>query len=163
MRARLFILAAAVGLLTTTCAPRVPRPANVTPGTPNVTWVLMYGDRDNPDQEFACQSAPRTDCVLPASRADAESFSDIHFYYHGAGGRTHYEGTRNIGFFRVSGSFTSRIDITVEKNQSITNQSVSGIVTPMPGTYMVTLSLMATLTDTGKTVPVQETIQVTVK
>jgi len=163
MRVRLFILAAAVGLLTTTCAPRVPRPANVTPGTPNVTWVLMYGDRDNPDQEFACQSAPRTDCVLPASRADAESFSDIHFYYHGAGGRTHYEGTRNIGFFRVSGSFTSRIDLTVEKNQSITNQSVSGIVTPMPGTYMVTLSLMATLTDTGKTVPVQETIQVTVK
>jgi hypothetical protein len=162
MRARLFILAAAAGLLTTTCATRVPRPANVTPGTPNVTWVLMYGDRDNPDQEFACQSAPRTDCVLPASRADAESFSDIHFYYHGAGGRTHYEGTRNIGFFRVSGSFTSRIDVTVEKNQSITNQSVSGIVTPMPGTYMVTLSLMATLTD-GKTMPVQETIQVTVK
>jgi len=123
----------------------------------------MYGDRDNPDQEFACQSAPRTDCVLPASRADAESFSDIHFYYHGAGGRTHYEGTRNIGFFQVSGSFTSRIDVTVEKNQSLTNQSVSGIVTPMPGTYMVTLALTATLTDTGKTMPVQETIQITVK
>jgi len=163
MRVRLFILAAAVGLLTTTCATRVPRPANVTPGMPNVTWVLMYGDRDNPDQEFACQSAPRTDCVLPASRADAESFSDIHFYYHGAGGRTHYEGTRNIGFFQVSGSFTSRIDVTVEKNQSLTNQSVSGIVTPMPGTYMVTLALTATLTDTGKTMPVQETIQITVK
>ena len=163
MRARLFILAAAVGLLTTTCAPRVPRPANVTPGTPNVTWVLMYGERDNPDQEFACQSVPRTDCVLPASRADAESFSDIHFYYHGAGGRTHYEGTRSIGFFQVSGSFTSRIDVTVDKNQSITNQSVSGIETSTPGTYMVALSLTATLTDTGKTVPVQETIQITVK
>ena len=163
MRTRLFFLAAAVGLLTTTCATRVPRPGNATPGTPNVTWVLMYGDRDNPDQEFACQSAPRTDCVLPASRADAESFSDIHFYYHGAGGRTHYEGTRSIGFFRATGSLTSRIDVTVEKNQSITNQSVSGIVTPTPGAYMVTLSLTATLTDTGKTVPVQETIQITVK
>jgi hypothetical protein len=163
MRVRLFILAAAVGLLTTTCATRVPRPANVTPGMPNVTWVLMYGDRDNPDQEFACQSSPRTDCILPASRADAQSFSDIHFYYHGTGGRTHYEGTRNIGFFQVSAPFTSRIDVTVEKNQSITNQSVSGIVTPTPGTYMVSLSLTATLADTGKMVPVQETIQITVK
>lgn len=163
MRARLFI-ATVVGLLTSTCAGRVPRPANTTPGTPNVTWVLMYGDRDNPDQEFACQSTPpRTDCVLPATKTNEQVFSDIHFYYHGAGGRTRYEGTRNIGYLQVSGPFTSRIDVTVEKNEPLTNQSLTGIVTPTPGTYTVTLLLTATLTDTGKTVPVQETIQVTVK
>src|SRR5215470_16317180 len=163
MRARLFILAAAVGLLTTTCAPRVPRPANVTPGTPNVTWVLMFGDRDNPDQEFACQSGPRTDCVLPASRPDAQVFSDIHFYYHGTGAETRYQGTRAIGYLQVTGSFTSRTDIRVAKDQPIANQSISGIVTSTPGAYSVALTLTATMPVTGKTVPVKETIPITFK
>src|SRR5215470_18072673 len=135
MRACLFILAAAVGLLTTACAPRVPRPANVTPGTPNVTWVLMFGDRDNPDQEFSCQSTPRTDCVLPPSRPDEQVFSDIHFYYHGTGTDTRYEGTSTIGYLQATAPYTTRPNILVRKDQSITNQSVTGLVTSTPGTY----------------------------
>jgi hypothetical protein len=159
---RLIVAVAAIGVLTAACATRIPRPANTTPGMPNVTWVLMFGDRDNPDQEFACQSAPRTDCVLPASRSDGEVFSDIHFYYHGTGGDTRYEGTRDIGYLQVTGPYKSRTDIKVAKDQSIANQSVSGIVTSTPGVYTVGLSLTATMTG-GRTVPLQETIQVTVK
>jgi hypothetical protein len=163
MHAQMLIVTAAVAVLTAACAPRIPRPANTAPGTPNVTWVLMFGDSDNPDQEFACQSDRKTDCVLPASRPDAQVFSDLHFYYHGTGGQTRYEGTRNIGHLQVTGSYTSRTDITVAKGQSIANQSITGIVTSMPGTYAVTLSLTATLTATGTMVPVRETIPITVK
>ena len=153
-----------VGLLASSCATRGPERANLAPGTPHVTWVLMYGDRDNPDSEFACQSDPRTECALPASRPDEQVFSDIHFYYHGAGAETRYEGTINIGYLQGSPEpHTSRTNITVQKDESITNQSVIGIVTSTPGMHTVTLSLTATVRDTGKTMPINERIQVTVK
>jgi hypothetical protein len=124
----------------------------------------MYGDRDNADREFACQSEPRTECVLPASKPDAQVFSDIHFYFHGAGPETRYEGTINIGYLQgAPDSHTSRTDITVRKDESITNSSTTGIVTSTPGTYAVTISQTATLRDTGKTQAIRESIPVVVK
>jgi len=100
MRARQFVVVAVAAVVTSTCAKRVPEPANVAPGTPHITWVLMYGDRNNADDEFACQSEPKTECVIPASRPDAQSFADVHFYFHGAGDETKYEGTTSIGFLQ---------------------------------------------------------------
>lgn len=150
--------------LTSTCAKRIPGSAGVPPGTPHVSWVLMYGDSDNPDSEFACQSDPRTECVIPASKSDAQVFSDIHFYFHGAGAETRYEGTINIGYWQGAlASHTSRTNITVQKSGSITNSSTTGIVTSARGTYPVTVSLAATIKDTGKTTPISETIPVSVQ
>ena len=57
--------------LTATCTQRVPESVGIPPGTPHVSWILMYGDSDNPDSEFACQSYPRTECVIPASKSDS--------------------------------------------------------------------------------------------
>lgn len=150
--------------LATSCARGVPKPAGA-PGTPQISWVLMYGDSDNPDREFACQSEPRTECVVPASKPDAQVFSDIHFYYRGAGTETRYEGTINIGYLRqgaASESHTSRINVTVKKNESITNSSVTGIVASTPGTYTVTISATTTATDTSKTQSIRESIPVIV-
>jgi hypothetical protein len=160
-RVTVVILAVA---LTSTCAKGVPEPVGVPLGTPNVSWVLMYGDRDNADREFACQSDTRTECVLPASKPDAQVFSDIHFYFHGAGAETRYEGTINIGYLQgAPDSHTSRTNITVQKNGSITNSSTTGIVTSTPGTYAVTISQTATVKDTRKTQAIQESIAVVVK
>jgi hypothetical protein len=78
METRSFVILTLVALVSSACAKRVPEPTGVAPGTPHISWVLMYGDRDTPDQEFSCQSEPRTDCVLPVSRPDAQVFSDIH-------------------------------------------------------------------------------------
>ena len=150
--------------LTSACSQRVPGPVGVPPGTPYVSWVLMYGDRDNADAEFACQSDPRTECVLPASKPDAQVFADIHFYFHGAGAETRYEGTINIGYLQgAPDSHTSRTNITVEKSGSITNSSTTGIVTSTPGTYAVTISQTATVTDTGKAQAIRVSIPVVVK
>src|SRR5262245_8481703 len=125
MRVYSLIVVMVVGVLSATCAKRVPRPANVAPGTPYVTWVLMYGDRDNADAEFACQSVPRTECVIAASRPDAQALSDIHLYYHGAGRETRYEGTLSLGYLQGSPqSQSSPTNLTVKKNESITNQSI---------------------------------------
>jgi len=163
MRRRSIVAVMMAGVLMSGCATRVPKPANVAPGTPHVSFVLMFGDRDNADTEFACESEPRTDCVLPASRTDAQSFSDIHVYYHGVGAETRYEGTLSIGYLQAAQSHVSHTNVTVMKKEGITNQSVIGIVTSKPGTYPVTWTMTATDVSTGQTFPVNQTIQVTVK
>jgi hypothetical protein len=146
------------------CAKPVPRPANVAAGEPHVSWVVMFGDRDNPDREFSCQSEPRNDCVLPASRPDNLVFSDVHVYYHRAGGETKYAGAFTIGFFQGSGAgHDVKTDVTVQKDQAITNQSVTGIVTSTPGTSSVAFDLVATQTTTGKSQPIRASIPIVVQ
>jgi len=164
MQLRLFTVLTLIALFGSACAKRVPEPTGVAPGIPHISWVLMYGDRDTPDQEFACQSDPRTECVLPASKPDAQVFSDIHFYFHGAGAETRYEGTINKGYLQgTPESHTSQTNITVQKNESITNSSTTGIATSTPGTYAVTIALTATVKETGKTQSIRESITVVVK
>lgn len=164
MHRRSMIVAVMASVFTSTCASRVPEPANVTPGTPHVSWVIMSGDRDNPDQDFVCQSEPRSDCVVRASRPDDQVFSDVHVYYHGAGAETKYIGSMQIGFFRGSAQAPDiQTNITVQKTESIANQSVTGIVTDIPGDYAVAFSLVATSTDTGKSQPIRDQIRIVVK
>lgn len=164
MQIRLVAVLTLVALIGSACAKRVPEPTGVAPGTPYISWVLMYGDGDTPDREFSCQSQPRNECVLPVSKPDALVYSDIHLYYHGVGGETKYEGTKNLNYLQGSpGSHMSTVSVTAMKNKSITNESVTGIVTSTPGTYTVTVSVTATVTGTGKKHPIQESFLVIVK
>jgi len=164
MRTHSIMVAALAAAFTSACARSAPKPIGGAPGTPHVSWIIMSGDRDNPDQEFVCQSNPRNDCVLPVSRPDAQVFSDIHFYYHGAGAETKYAGSIDIGFFQGSTqSHTAQTDMTVKKSGSIANQSVTGIVAATAGTYAVTFALAATVSDTGKSQPIRDSVQVVVR
>lgn len=164
MRTR-YVLLLMVGIgANSACVKRVPEPAGVIPGTPHVSWVIMHGDRDNPDQEFACQSEPRNECVMPASRPDAQVFSDVHVYYHGAGAETKYTGSFQVGYFQGSPeSHHVQTNITVKKNESITNQSVTGIVTSTPGNYEVTFDLVGAPVDTARTQQIRERVAVVIK
>jgi hypothetical protein len=164
MRRFSMIAATVAAVLSSTCAKRVPEPAGVAPGTPHISWIIMSGDRDTPDGEFVCQSEPRNDCVVPASRPDAQVFSDVHFYYHGAGGETKYTGSIDVGFFQgAPASHQIEANTTVRKTESIMNQSVIGIVTSTPGTYALTFALVATTTDSGKSQPIREQVSVVMK
>jgi len=164
MRTHSIIVAAVAAVFTSACARSAPKPIGVAPGTPHVSWIIMSGDRDNPDREFVCQSNPRNDCVVPASRPDAQVFSDVHFYYHGAGAETKYAGSIDIGFFQgLPQSHTAQSNMTVKKNGSIANQSVTGIVSETSGTYAVTFAVVATLSDTGTSQPIRDSVQVVVK
>ena len=158
------IVATIAAVLSSTCAKRVPEPAGVARGTPYVSWIIMSGDSDNPDREFVCQSDPRNDCVLPMSGQDGQVFSDVHFYYHGAGAETKYTGSIEIGFLHgSSGAHTVQANTTVQKNESIRPHSVSGIVTSTPGTYALTFALDATVTGTGKSQPIRERVSAVVR
>ena len=164
MRKEALIVLAVTTLFTAACARRVPEPAVSVPGTPHISWIIMSGDRDDPDQEFVCQSDPRNDCVVPVSREDAQVFSDVHIYYHGGGAETKYTGSIQIGFFQGSPeSHNIKTDLALQKTESITNQSVSGIVSSTPATYAVTFALVATSTDTKKSQPIREEVRVVVR
>ena len=68
-----------------------------------------------------------------------------------------------IGFFRGAAPASgSKTNITVKKNESITNQSTTGIVTNTPGTYALSIAFDATV-DKGSTRPVREDVNVSVK
>jgi hypothetical protein len=123
---------------------------------------IMAGDRDTPDREFVCQSDPRNDCVVDASRPDDQRFSNVHFYYRGARAETKYTGSIEIGFFE--GATESRVvrpNITVKKTEQIGNQSVIGLLSSKPGTFALRFNLTAT-TDAGKTHTVRTEVPVVV-
>lgn len=146
------------------CANRVPEPVGLQPGTPHVSWIIMTGDRNDPDQQFICQSDPRTECIVPVSRPGAQVLANVHFYYHGAGKGTTYAGSLRVGFF--PGPAASQIfqaNATATKAEAIVNQSVTGVVTETPGTYALSLSLTATATDTGDRRSVAAEIPVVVR
>jgi hypothetical protein len=139
------LIAVAVAVVTCgACAQRVPQPANAAPGMPQVTWVLMHGDRDSPDREFVCQSDPPGECVMPASRPGEEVYSDAHFYYHGTGADTTYTGSILIGPLESSGApYRMQVMTTVKKDEGIINHSVAARVTSRPGTYDVVFDITA--------------------
>ena len=133
MRKQRLIVLVITSVFAAACGKRIPEPTGIAPGTPHVTWIIMSGDRDNPDQDFVCQSNPRNECVIPASRPDAQVFSHVHFYYHGAGAETRYTGSIDIGFFQgAAESHRIQANMIVKKTESIMNQSVSSIVTATP-------------------------------
>jgi hypothetical protein len=162
---RVFVLLIALAIAPAFgCAKRVARPAGVAPGTPYISWIVMHGDRDNPDREFSCQSDARSDCWVPVSRPDAQVFSDVHVYYHGAGAETKYAGTLQIGFFQGGeASRNVKTAVTVKKDESLTNEAVTGIVTSTPGHYTLAFAFDASVGGGRGTQPFHDQVSVEVR
>lgn len=145
------------------CASHAPEPRGLAPGTPHVSWVIMSGDRDNPDRDFVCQSDPPNNCVIPASQPDARVFTDVHLYFHGAGSETKYSGAVHLGFLEGPGDHVIRPNVSVRKIEEIANSSVNGIVSSKPGTYALKFDLAVNVGQTGQTQPIQIEVPVVVK
>ena len=164
MRPQPLLLLALSGWVCASCATHAPEPLGLAPGTPHISWIIMSGDRENPDRDFICQSDPRNDCVMPASKPDARVFSDVHLYYHGAGAETKYTGTIHLGFFEGSPeAHVIRPTVSVFKNEEISNSSLTDIVSSKPGTYALKFDLMASVVDTGNTHPIRTEVPVVLR
>lgn len=142
MRLRAFAVALVAGLACVSCASHVPSPSGP-PGVPRVGWVLMHGDRDNPDREYACQSTDAADCVVPASRPDASVFTALYVYYHPTPAETKYTGTIQIGFFSGDQPHELRPNVTVKANGPPGNQSVTAVASQRPGNYLLRIAVDA--------------------
>jgi hypothetical protein len=145
MKRHVLLVAAAGVVAAAGCGMRAPRSADVAPGTPHVTWVMMAGDRENPDRDYVCQSDPRDPCVMPASRSGEPTFSHVYFYYHPAPAPVTYTGTIRIGFFD-GGAPSQEVKpmVTVMPGGRLGNSTAMGIVSSQPGSYGVTFDLAAT-------------------
>jgi len=124
----------------------------------------MSGDAENPNHDFVCQSNPRSECVMPVSRADAKIHSAVYFYYHPAAVETRYTGTIQIGFFEgASSTLQLRPDFTVKSKDSAANHSIDGIVTSTPGTYEMAIDVAATPAGSAAKQDIREKVQVIVR
>jgi hypothetical protein len=159
MRVKTFCAVTGMVLLTG-CEKRLPVPSGGSPGIPHVGWVIMVGDRENPDREFVCQSDPRTDCVMPPSQPDNQAFTNTHFYLHSGTTDTKYTGTIEIGFFEGSRPHVVKLNTTVKGGAPAGNSSVSGIVSAKPGRYPMTIAVVA---ENGETREIRESVPVTVR
>jgi hypothetical protein len=123
------------------CSKRIPESNTAPPVVPRVGWVIMTGDRDNPDAAYVCQSDPRTDeCVLSASRPDQQVFASVHLFFHPAPAETKYTGSQR----RVhSNGWTGHPNISVKAGDKPGQTAVIGLVVPSPGKHEMTIALVA--------------------
>ena len=132
------------------------------PQSPNVGWVIMHGHTGNPNEEFGCQSNPRSDCVVHASRSGSQTLSEVHLYFHPTQVDTTYSGVVRIGFFSAGEAGPGLQIQTTVKPGDMGNYSVVGIVTDKPGQYMLTVDIRAAMSD-GAEQQIKEQIPVTVR
>lgn len=155
VRAFLFIVLAAG------CAKRIPEPAGGHTTSPHIGWVIMSGDAENPDRDFACQSEPRSECVIPVDRPEARVLGHVHIYYHAASAATKYTGSIRIGFFDQPHEINA--NIAVKPGDRPGNQSVSDFASAKPGMYTMSIEVVATSTQTGQTQNIRDEVSVIVR
>ena len=145
------------------CAGRVPRPepAGGHVEAPHLGWVIMTGDRENPDRDFVCQSNPRSECIIPVDRLDQRAMVHLHVYYHVAPTETTYTGSIRIGFFNAPHEINP--NITVKPGEPPGNQSVSDFVSSTPGTYTMAIAVVATATPPGQSQNLREQVDIVVR
>ena len=155
------VMVGACVLVVAGCAKRIPEPVGGPTGAPQVGWVIMHGDADNPDREFVCQSNPRSECVIPIDRPEERVLSDVHLYYHAASTETKYTGSTRIGFFNNPHEIQS--SITVKPGSTPGNESVADFVSRKPGRYTMTIAVVATSTQSGQTQNIRDQVNITVR
>ena len=163
MRVHGWIAAVWAGAAIAGCGKRVPEPTPH-PATPHISWKINVGDRDNPDKTPACQSDPRSSCVIPVSTGDRQVFAMVHLYFHPATVETNYSGSAQVGFFDGSPTVHEmRLTATIKPGDSPGTNSVYDIVTSKAGTYRVRVAAVATPVPNGRPVNVRDDIVVVVK
>jgi len=118
--------------------------------------VSSSSGADNPDREFVCQSNPRSECVVPVDRPDARVLAHTHFYYHAASTDTTYTRSIRIGFFDQPHEINP--NIIVKRGDSPGNQSISDFVSSKPGSYAMSIAVVATSTQTGQTQNIRDRV-----
>lgn len=135
-------------LLFSGCAEHIPEPVLVPQGAPHLSWNIHSGDAEDPGRNVICQSDPRTDCVVPASRDGRKVFATVHLFFHPAATETRYTGTVEVGFFDQVHEMTP--NSTVKPGDAPTHHHINYIVTTKPGTYPLRIAIVATARETGQ-------------
>jgi hypothetical protein len=137
----MFVLFDALWLAT--CVSRIPEPA-ATPDIPRISWVVRAGSEFG-QQPIVCQSDPRMECVVPPTSDTRKSFATATVYMHPVGtASTAYRGSIEVTFFATAtGVYGTPVDLNVQARQPPVATTLSGLITQMPGQYVIAVALIA--------------------
>ena len=93
---------------------------------------------------------------MPVSSPENQVFSDLFFYYHGAGGGRNIPARFRSGFLQGSPDAHKSRSTSRQRKGGITNMSVLDAVTSTPGTYDVTFDVVATSVENGRRQPIRD-------
>lgn len=146
------------------CAERIPEPVLKPHDVPHVSWEVHVGGLQGGRETTVCRSDPRTQCVVPATTESRKVFAMVHFFFHPAATPTRYTGAVQVGFFGgPAESHEMKPDVTVKPKQPAARHSISDFVTTFPGTYQLSVALVATSLPNGRKQTIRDEVTVLVK
>ena len=153
-------------MLSTACVGRVAPVATHSGANgeaPRASWTVSTTSPEGTER-IICRSESRTQCQVPASTPSAKTFAAVHLYLHPSIDTTTYTGNMRVGLFNgfAPDVHKGTIESIVNPGEEPFDVSVTGPVTPIPGVYSITISLVATSTNQPSPQRIQDTIAVTV-
>ena len=135
-------------LMVTQCAARPPIAAepehNVRESRvderPEISWMLS--SEGGAAERVLCRSESSDPCLLTNRPGEKPAVLTLHLSLHSTKTDTVYVGAMRVGF--GDKPFDSKVDSTVSANGSATNNSITLLSNPRPGTYTTEISVMAT-------------------
>ena len=154
-------------VIATACAGRVaPAATHNRPNSeaPRASWTISTTSPEGTER-IICRSESRTQCQVPASTPSARTFAAVHLYLHPSIDTTTYTGNMRVGLFNgfAPDVHQGTIESIVNPGEEPFDVSVTGPVTPIPGVYSITISLVATSARQGSPQRIQDNIAVTVR
>jgi hypothetical protein len=143
---------------------RIPEPPGDHPEGPHISWSIHAGTADNPEPLLVCESNPRSECIVGASRLDRQFFATLHLYLHPAAGETTYVGVAQVGFFAGEAS-AHRLDVkaTIKPGEEPRRSMIYDRLPMKPGTYTMEIDLVATETSSPQKREIRDRVNVIVK
>jgi hypothetical protein len=80
-------------------AHRIPESPGAHSGIPQISWSIHAGTAEDPEQLTVCESEPRSECIVGASRPDNPFFASVRLYLHAVSVEATYKGVMQVGFF----------------------------------------------------------------
>lgn len=129
---------------------------------PHITWEIRAGGAEGHDR-LACQSSSSgTPCVLTASGKDRRELATVHLYFHASAQTANYEGTLMLPFLDGASERPRPVAATLQPGAAAEGPTITGLITPTPGTYTMTVALKVKHGDKNST-PITRDVTVVVR
>ncbi len=133
---------------------------------PHFSWEIAFHGVDAVRHSDACTSASRTACELPIDTSGKPLSSDFVVYLHPASSEVTYTGLVEVGFMHDDPKDPVKLPINqkvppASVSHTPIQASVSGGIATKPGTYRVSIKIVATMND--KSTSLQDAFVVTLR
>jgi len=124
---------------------------------PHFSWEIHRLDARRPDGEEVCSSVNRTTCELPISTPDRPIASDFIVYLHPVAAEVVYTGLVEIGYLHEDKTTPAKLEVNqrVPPSKTFSRTPIKAIlsetVAGKPGTYNVSIMIVATMNGTSTT------------